>query len=154
MDETEEDTPPKSHFDEDLATFSLPTEEEQESDEQVRYSVVHFTHSTLHVRALSPMTTYLQDDGESDQIDAAADYAGIPGWEKVDAIAEALLQLQGLSVTPSQSDNIKTLYGQLSDYDKAPLTYEARKRKAARGRFARSKSYRSGHVEKRLSKGN
>ena len=74
------------------------------------------------------------------------DYAAIPGWDKVDNLAEALLELRGLSVTSSQADNITHLYNNLSDFDKAPLTYEARQRKAARGRFARSKGNHSAHI--------
>ena len=82
----------------------------------------------------------------------AVDYAGIPGWEKVDALAEALLNLTGLSVTSTQVDNIKGLYDNLSDFDKAPLSFEAKQRKATRGRFARSKGNRSGHVAKEAVK--
>jgi hypothetical protein len=64
----------------------------------------------------------------------------------VDALAGALLELRGLSVTASQAEKIKRLYDHLSDFDKAPLSFEARQRKAMRGRFARSKGNRSGHV--------
>lgn len=78
--------------------------------------------------------------------DVATDYAGIPGWDKVDALAEALLGLRGLSVTATQAEKIKSLYAKLTDFDRAPLTYEAKQRKVARGRFARSKGNRSGHV--------
>ena len=41
------------------------------------------------------------------------DYAGIPGWERVDALTEALLELTGLSVTASQAEKIKQLYDHL-----------------------------------------
>lgn len=64
----------------------------------------------------------------------------------MDALAEALLDLKGLSVTCAQADNIKCLYDALSDFDKAPLSFEARQRKAMRGHFARSKGNHSGHV--------
>ena len=57
-----------------------------------------------------------------------------------------LLELRGLSVRASEADNIKRLYDKLSDFDKAPLSFEARQKKAMRGRFAHSKGNRSGHV--------
>lgn len=81
-----------------------------------------------------------------DGTDVTVYYVGIPGWSKVDALAEALLELRGLSVTSAETDKIKRLYDNLSDYDKAPLTYEARQRKTMRGRFARSKGNRTEHV--------
>lgn len=142
--DVEECTPesqlPESECQEDLGTFSLPTEEdENESDEQVILSI-HTQYSPSLIILL------IQDDLEVDGTDVAVDYVGIPGWNKVDALAEALVELRGLSVTSTEIDKIKCLYDNLSDYDKAPLTYEARQRKAMPGRFARSKGNRSGHV--------
>ena len=72
--------------------------------------------------------------------DEAVDSRGIPGWEKVDRLARALLNLKGLCVTNAQAEELKTLYSQLLDYDKRPITFQPQKIKRTRGRFARSKN--------------
>ena len=41
------------------------------------------------------------------------DSHGVPGWNKVDKLARALLELEGLCVTTSQAANIKKLYDEL-----------------------------------------
>lgn len=81
---------------------------------------------------------------ESKPEDEAFDARGIPGWDKVDSLAEALIAIEGLSVTTSQATTIKALYEALLDYDKRPITFRTRTVKPTRGRFARRKS--SGHV--------
>lgn len=58
-------------------------------------------------------------------------------------MARALLELEGLCVTNAQAKKIKTLYSQLLEYDRRPITYRPRQVKQPRGRFARSK--RVGH---------
>ncbi|KAK3720983.1 hypothetical protein QZH41_018540, partial [Actinostola sp. cb2023] len=91
------------------------------------------------------------EDEESEEMsasgqeeDEAYDARGIPGWDKVDALAKALVELDGLSVTNAQARVIKELYENLLDYDKKPISFKTRPVKPTRGRFARSK--RSGHV--------
>ena len=79
-------------------------------------------------------THVLQDEPNDDE---AVDSRGIPGWEKVDRLARALLKLEGLCVTNAQAQEIDTLYSQL-------ITFRPRQVKQARGRFARSKN-RVGH---------
>ena len=70
----------------------------------------------------------------------ALDSLGIPGWDKVDQLPRALVDLQGLSVSNDQARNIQRLYHQLPEYDKKPLSYAPRQSSApARGRFGRSK---------------
>ena len=69
---------------------------------------------------------------------------GIPGWDRVDALARALLDLTGLYVTNAEAQNIQQLYDQLLEYDKRPLTFKPVPLKRSRGRFRRSK--KSGHV--------
>ena len=71
------------------------------------------------------------------------DSRGIAGWDRVDQLARALIDLSGLAVTNSQAREIKKLYEALSLYDKKPLEFRPVPRKASRGRFGRSKS---GHV--------
>jgi hypothetical protein len=83
---------------------------------------------------------------EISERDEAVDSQGIPGWEKVDRLARALLRPRGLCVTNLQAAEIQQLYSELLDYDKKPLTFQPRKMKPTRGRFARRKQYRVGHV--------
>ena len=59
-------------------------------------------------------------------------------------MARALLDLEGLCITNAQAKNIKTLYSQLMEFDKSPITFKPRPVKPARGRFGRSKN-RVGH---------
>lgn len=86
-------------------------------------------------------THVLQDEPNDDE---AVDSRGIPGWEKVDRLARALLKLEGLCVTNAQAQEIDILYSQLMEFDKKPITFRPRQVKQARGRFARSKN-RVGH---------
>ena len=70
----------------------------------------------------------------------AVDARGIPGWDKVDALARALISLNGLSVSNEEARNIKALYRQLNEFDRKPLTFTPCTRPtASRGRFGRSK---------------
>ena len=81
------------------------------------------------------------DDNGRGESSGAVDAHGIPGWDKVDALARALLSCSGLSVTNEEARNIKKLYGALHDFDKKPLSFTPRPRPGAlRGRFGRSKS--------------
>ncbi|PIK44872.1 hypothetical protein BSL78_18257 [Apostichopus japonicus] len=92
----------------------------------------------------------LRDAADIDCVeDVSTDSRGIPGWEKVAALAQALLDLKGISLTSSDAKKIIKLYDDLADYDKQPLTYRLRM-KASRGRFARSKhGYVGAEVVKR-----
>ena len=56
------------------------------------------------------------------------------------------MELSGLCVTNSQAREIKQLYDDLLDYDKKPLVFKPKLQKPQRGRFACSKSSRSGYV--------
>ena len=82
-------------------------------------------------------THILQGETEDDS-DGAVDSRGIPSWEKVDSLARALLDLQGLYVTNSEAKRIKELHSQLLEYDKKPM-FRLRPVKPTKGRFARSK---------------
>jgi hypothetical protein len=91
----------------------------------------------------------LQDDTDTEEDlgeSKTHDHKGIPGWDRVDALAEALVNLAGLAITDRQTQQIKTLYHQLHEYDKRPIVYKPRVRRPPRGRFGRSKGYRSGYV--------
>ena len=79
---------------------------------------------------------YTQED-EISEGNEAVDSQGIPGGEKVDLLARALLHLSGLCVTNTQAAEIQQLYSELSDYDKQSLTFQLHKMKPTRGRFAR-----------------
>ena len=77
-----------------------------------------------------------QDEAVEDVDDEALDYRGIGGWEKVDRLARALVNLKGLCVTNAQAEELKMLYSQLLDYDKKPVTFQPRQIKRTRGRFS------------------
>lgn len=99
--------------------------------------------TTCEIRQHIPFTS-IQDES-TEEVEEALDARGIPGWDKVDALAEALLDLSGLSVTSTAATNILKLYNSLEEFDKRPLTFHPRPQKPPRGRFARTKGYRSGH---------
>lgn len=86
---------------------------------------------------------------ELEDSDTAIDSLGIPGWDKVDALATALLELTGLSVKSAQVEHIKELYANLPLYDKKPLTFESKRKKAM---TSQSKCHRSGHVSEEVVK--
>ena len=65
---------------------------------------------------------------------------GIPGWDKVDALAKALLQTTGVSLTPQGASEIIKLWSGLEPYDKRPVTYAPIHQASPTGRFARNRS--------------
>ncbi len=71
----------------------------------------------------------MQEDSHGDPTAAeqnkneSFDSRGNPGWDRVDHLARALLNLSGLSVTNLQAKEIKMLYDDLLPYDKAPLQF-------------------------------
>lgn len=77
--------------------------------------------------------------------DEAVDSRGIPGWDKVDDLAKALIGLSGLSVTNSQAKEIKRLYLNLLEFDKRPLMFKSGPYRPPKGRFGRTKRL-GGHV--------
>lgn len=87
-----------------------------------------------------------EEEEEQGPQDEACDAAGIPGWDRVDQLAKALLDLQGLSVTTSQALHIQKLYKNLLDYDRQPLVFRPTPQRPSKGRFARSKTHRVGHI--------
>ncbi len=75
------------------------------------------------------------------------DSLGIPGWDKVDRLATALLDLRGMCVSASQAEQIKRLYNDLAEFDRRPLVFKLRKPKVDRpGRFGKRKFHHSGHA--------
>ena len=82
------------------------------------------------------------DNGNNDNASQAEalDAQGLPGWDKVDALARALIDLCGLSVSNEEARIIQELYSKLDEYDKRPLTFTPCPRPApSRGRFGRCK---------------
>ena len=75
----------------------------------------------------------------------ATDRKSIPGWDKVDLLAQALLKLKGISVLDSEANNVITLYQNLEEYDKKPLTYKAVSNEPVSGSFQQKK--RGGHYD-------
>ena len=78
----------------------------------------------------------------------AVDSRGIGGWDKVDRLAHALLELRGRAITNREADDIIHLYDDLAEFDKRPLMFERRPLARPHGRFARSKENRSGHIDR------
>ena len=74
------------------------------------------------------------------------DAAGIPGWIKVDTLAQSLMKLEGRAVTNAQAEEIKKRYSDLLEYDKRPVMFRPCLQKAPRGRFGSRKGNRSGHT--------
>ena len=108
------------------------------------YSVIHEnTHTHTHTHTLHTLQHPQVEPSESDD---ALDARGVPGWDKVDRLAKALINIQGLSISNAQAKHIKELYDALLDFDKKPVTFSPRPMRPPRGRFARSKSYRVGSV--------
>ena len=52
------------------------------------------------------------------------DTSGIPGWDKVDALARALTDLEGQAVMNTQAKDIQKRYNDLLEYDKQPLVFK------------------------------
>ena len=71
------------------------------------------------------------------------DSAGLPGWDKVTRLAEALVDL-GPYVTNAEVDKIKRLHDDLHEYDRRGLTFTPHFKKG-KGRFKQSKN-RSAHI--------
>ncbi|CAB3994603.1 Hypothetical predicted protein [Paramuricea clavata] len=82
------------------------------------------------------------DSGNEEDEEAAMDASGIPGWDKVGKRANALLALDS-HFTNKQAGEIKQLYLNLDEYDKKPLVFSPRYKKA-KGRFLKKK--KTGHV--------
>ena len=116
-------------------------------DEDVSTSMA-FQPDPAHL-TIAPEDSEDEEEETEEKIDddhTALDASGIPGWDRVDALAEALVSLKGLSVTNAQAKRIQQLYHKLLDYDKKPLTFRPRPQKTPRGRFGRRKQNRSGHL--------
>ena len=82
------------------------------------------------------------------EAEESVDYKGYPGWDKNDALAQALLSLRGLSIKASQVQSIKHLYDNIMEFDKRPLGFTPQvKASRLRGRFTRSRSQsKFGHI--------
>lgn len=74
------------------------------------------------------------------------DSHGIPGWDKVDQLASALLNLSGYSVSNRDADIIKGLYDNLVDYNKQPLVFYTWQVQPTQDTFECTKRNYSGHA--------
>lgn len=83
----------------------------------------------------------------SDEEEDVTDSLGIPGWQKVNALANALMDTSGLCISSSKAKEIQKLYNDLTDFDKKPLVFKQKSLPSQpRGRFGKSKSYRQGSL--------
>lgn len=96
-----------------------------------------FYNAYMHACMLA-CTKQITEPPEGDE-KGSVDSRGIPGWERVDKLARALVKLRGLSVSNAQASEIRELYNNLLEFDKRPLVFSPAVRQAPRGRFARSK---------------
>ena len=125
-------------------TVAPPSQSDSESDEgeEVRFNWLcdfHTFHCTYYV------IFYAQESMEVDS--GVEDSRGIPGWDKVGALAVALMEPKGLSVTTGQAEKFVELYRDLLEYDERPVRFQQRlQQRPLCGRFARRKQYDSGHV--------
>jgi len=84
-------------------------------------------------------------DDEEGIANTSVDSRGIPGWNQVDRLAEALVLQHGISISHQQSNHIVNLYNNLDDFDKKPMSFQPIKIKPATGRFMRKKRM-TGHA--------
>ena len=133
--------------DDDFAT-TLPVDPESDEGEEVCYRslqehtfVVYVDPCMLTQEERSEAGPQKEGEAEQevDDISEVLDSRGIPGWDKVEKLAKALLSLKGLSISKEQARNISSLYDQLDSYDKKPLVFIKRYSHKATGRFARSR---------------
>ena len=66
----------------------------------------------------------------------------ISGWDKVDLLARAVIDMKGISVSEEEAKNVVKLYDDLVDFDKKPLSYKSIIRKPPKGRFCSRKRER------------
>lgn len=69
------------------------------------------------------------------------DNTGITGWERIDELADALISINGLSVTRADAERIIKCYNNLSQYDKRPLMFTPQV-----NRLDKSKKKTTGHT--------
>ena len=65
------------------------------------------------------------ENPDSDPAGDTSDSRGIPGWEKVYALAKALIETDGLSLSPKRADNIINLFNALNVYDKKAVSAQS-----------------------------
>ena len=69
------------------------------------------------------------------------DSNGIPGWDKVDALARYLTEHTGSGFTVLEERVIKQLFDSLHEYDKRPVQFHmsGSPKKSLKGRWCRSR---------------
>ena len=76
--------------------------------------------------------------------DITVDPRGIPGWDKVGQLAEALVSLTGFAVSAAQAEKIKALCNAPYVYDKKAIEVHLRSQPHLRGHFCSQKG--TGHT--------
>ena len=96
----------------------------------------------------SPLLSFIQAavGRESDTVNSH----GISGWDKVDHLVRALLELRNQAITSREADGIICLYEEMAEFDKRPLLFKRRLLARLHGQFARSKENQSGHVDRTM----
>ncbi|XP_066915572.1 uncharacterized protein [Clytia hemisphaerica] len=126
-------------------------EECDSSDEDERDEEIDFAVEGLVVGRDNSSEEFEENDEKDQSItetDDSTDSRGIPGWQKIDHLAKALIETKGISLSSSEKTHIVQLYHNLEEFDKKPLKYEATKKKSTKGRFARRNGNgEAGHVK-------
>ena len=90
-----------------------------------------------------------EEEATIEESNESIDSLGIPGWDKVDRLAKALIDQEGISLSREASNVIIRLYQQLDPYDRRQMKYEKIKMKPATGRYLRKRKSGAGVVAMR-----
>ena len=129
IETTEHDLAPAQEGPVDTVPPNRHSEEEAEEVNMSSYvlEIVHFFVAIALYLRISFVLQTIVDDGEE-----AVDSRGVAEWDKVDALAEALVSLRGLSVTSTQAEKLIELYANLPDFDKKPIIFNPQPHKPSR----------------------
>ena len=110
----------------------------------------NFEEGDLNLPSIPDEEEEEQYSEDSEEQLTTTDSRGIPGWDKVDKLAKRLIDLSGLSVSPTEVKKIVDLYNNLDDFDKEPPHYRPVRKTATKGRFgSRRQGYALQTVMKR-----
>lgn len=61
---------------------------------------------------------FVQEELEEQEDQEAVDAKGLHGWDRVEKLAAALINMEGLFVTNTKAEEVRCLYDNLPEYDK------------------------------------
>ena len=80
-----------------------------------------------------------EEENEEVEVENYTDGKGIPGWDKIDALARELLNGTGIALSDIQAEKILKLYDGLEEFDKRPLLFKQVTKEPTSGRFGSRK---------------